>query len=90
MQFKKEIKTAPELCLQFWGCFSFAVNFNRLMGKFCGAFPACFIDIDGHGVPGNVHLSEPTENLLGAGVIVLGDEALQLGNQSLGFLRCGG
>ena len=60
------------------------------MGKCCGACAADTLDVLGHAVPGNVHLAQTAEDLIGAGVVVLGDEALQLGDQCLGFFRCGG
>ena len=59
------------------------------MGKFRSTVAAGTVNVFGHTVSGNVHLTQPPEDLLGAGVVVLGDEALQLGNQILGFPGCG-
>ena len=53
------------------------------MGKFRCSCPADLVDIFSHAVPGNVHLPQILEDLLGAGVVMLGDKALQLGGQGL-------
>ena len=54
------------------------------------ASAARFVDIFGHAVPGDVHLSQPPEDLFGAGVVVLRNETLELGYQRLGFGVSGG
>ena len=50
--------------MQSWACFSFAVNFNCLMGKISGVFAADTLDVLGRAVTGNVHLPQSTEDLL--------------------------
>ena len=62
-----------------------AVNLDCLMGKVRGAFSSGFVNVFGHAVTGDIHLPQTPENLLGAGIVMLCDEALQLGYQCLGF-----
>ena len=47
------------------------------------------VNVFRHAVTGNVHLPQTLQNFLGAGVIVVRDEALQLGDQRLCALGSG-
>lgn len=60
-----------------------AVDLDCFVDKQCGAFAADTLDIFGHAVTGDIHLSQTSENLFGAGVVMLRDEILQLGDQCL-------
>jgi len=48
-----------------------------------------FIDIILEPLVGNIHFAKSCENLIGAGVVILGDMLLKLGNKCLCFGRNG-
>lgn len=60
-----------------------AIRLNRFRCKLRSAGAACGVDVGGELSACAVHLAELGENLLCAGVVVLGDESLQLGGLRL-------
>ena len=60
-----------------------AIRRNRLCGELSSAGAAYGVDVGGELSASAVHLAELGENLLCAGVVVLGDESLQLGGLRL-------
>ena len=58
---------------------------DGLCCKLCGTGAAGRIDILGHAVACGVHLPQALQDLLGAGVIMVGDVLLQPGCQRLGL-----
>lgn len=67
-----------------------SVNFDCLVDKLRSTNAACFVDVFGHAVAGNIHPAQLPEELVGAGVVMSGDKALQLGGQRLGVVGTGG